>query len=58
MTPLIPPEGQELAVFGCFICGFILGLCGGLRIGFAVLDSLKRRIEQLERRATREEVAG
>jgi hypothetical protein len=45
---IIPQEGQELAVFACFICGFILGLCGGLRIGFVCLDSLKRRIEWLE----------
>jgi hypothetical protein len=45
---IIPQEGQELAVFACFLCGFILGLCGGLRIGFVCLDSLKRRIEWLE----------
>jgi len=35
----------------CLTFGFILALRGGLRIGFALLDSLKRRIEQLERRA-------
>jgi hypothetical protein len=52
---IIPQEGQELAVFACFICGFILGLCGGLRIGFAFLSNLAQRIKELEQPATQKE---
>jgi hypothetical protein len=51
------PEEHYLAL-ACLASGFILGLCGGLRIGFALLDNLRRRIEQLERGVTHEEVAG
>jgi hypothetical protein len=45
---IIPPEGQEWIALAGFVCGLLLGLCGGLRIGFVCLDSLKRRIEWLE----------
>jgi hypothetical protein len=53
---IIPQEGQELAVFACFICGFILGLCGGLKLTQVMLESFKRRLDALERITTPEEV--
>jgi hypothetical protein len=33
----------------CLTLGVLLGLIGGLKISFAILDPLKRRIEWLER---------
>ena len=44
-------DAAQYEYLACLALGFVLGLCGGLRIGFALLDSLGRRIEQLERRA-------
>lgn len=55
---IIPQEGQELAVFACFLCGFILGLCGGLKLTQVMLESFKRRLDVLEKLAAPEEVKG
>jgi hypothetical protein len=49
---IIPPEGQELAVFACFLCGFILGLCGGLKLTQVMLESFKQRLDALESSGT------
>jgi hypothetical protein len=55
---IIPQEGQELAVLACFLCGFLLGFCGGMKLTQVMLASFKRRLDALEQLATPEEVNG
>lgn len=48
MRPFIP-EGHEWIPLACLACGFILGLCGGLKITQVMLASFRRQLDELER---------
>jgi hypothetical protein len=53
---IIPQEGQEWIALAGFVCGLLLGLCGGLKLTQVMLVSFKRRLDALERITTPEEV--
>jgi hypothetical protein len=53
---IIPQEGQEIPVLLCFLCGFIIGFCGGLKLTQVMLASFRRRLDALEKLATPGEV--
>jgi hypothetical protein len=48
----IPPEGQEWLPLACLTLGVLLGLIGGLKITEVMLASLRRRLDELERKET------
>jgi hypothetical protein len=48
-------DPDNIKYIACLAFGFVLGLCGGLRIGMVCLTTLGRRIQVLEQQMVRKE---